>query len=287
MLDFRTLLEAGGLDPQEVLLIRHTAREPRLQAVLPWLAAERHELFLNYQRIQWRAAERFMMKARYVAAFIGIEPHEAVFAGISRVVGREVCDAAAYAAFPGNAELIDFGMASDRPDEPFVAFDLEEQPLHREWLGKLVVSWSAGRSWARWANRNSFPVAQIARDSLFVGAMPDWRDLSLSWNDLRALPRAWMQTLSHWRGIYYIFDTERRAGYVGSASGVDNVLGRWRDYAASGHGGNVGLRASSPDALRFSMLQRTSPDLPSADVVMIESGWKRRLSTLAYGLNAN
>jgi hypothetical protein len=57
--------------------------------------------------------------------------------------------------------------------------------------------------------------------------------------------------MAQWRGIYLIWDTSRR---VGSACGADNILGRWRDYARTGHGGNRELRSSDPADLRFSIL---------------------------------
>lgn len=40
-----------------------------------------------------------------------------------------------------------------------------------------------------------------------------------------------------------------------------NILGRRRAYAQTGHGGNRELWASDFEDLRFSILQRTSPDL--------------------------
>ena len=62
---------------------------------------------------------------------------------------------------------------------------------------------------------------------------------------------------------------------------------RWQGYARTGHGGNVDLRSSSPADLRFSILQRTSPDMEAADVVALEASWKARLHTRAFGLNRN
>ena len=124
-------------------------------------------------------------------------------------------------------------------------------------------------------------------DSRFVRELPDWRELVLNWAELQALPSTWAAALLQWRGIYFIYDTVRTSGYVGSAYGGDNILGRWRDYARTGHGGNQGVRASNPADLRFSILQRTSPDLEAADTVAIEATWKDRLHTRQFGLNRN
>ena len=287
MLDFRALLAMAFVDAAEVLLIRHTAQDPRLAQILPWLVHERPELFTTYQRIQWRAAERSMLKARYVAAFIGLNAGEAVYAGLSRIVGHSSVEAGDYEAFPGNAELMGYGMRSDRPDEPVVAFDLEAVNAYADWIGRLTVAWSPGQSWARWADRSIFEVKAISTESQFVSRMPVWQDLSLTWEALCALPRSWGEALAQWRGVYFIYDVHRRAAYVGSAYGAENILGRWRAYAASGHGGNRDLRDSRPEDLRFSILQRTSPDLDGTEVIQLEASWKKRLLTREFGLNAN
>src|SRR5690606_15142109 len=96
------------------------------------------------------------------------------------------------------------------------------------------------------------------------------------------------QALAQWRGIYYIFDRAAHLGYVGSASGGDNLLGRWQNYAASGDGGNRLLRGRNPEDFVFSILQRVSPDMTAEEIVSIENTWKDRLHTRApYGLNDN
>lgn len=117
--------------------------------------------------------------------------------------------------------------------------------------------------------------------------MPAWDELVFTWQELQALPASWKSTLAEWRGVYLIFDTQRRAGYVGSAYGAENLFGRWCEYSKTGHGGNRELRNSDSQALRFSILQRTSPDLEPTEVIALEQSWKRRLHTCDYGLNRN
>lgn len=117
--------------------------------------------------------------------------------------------------------------------------------------------------------------------------MPTWDQLVLTWAELRLIPQTWRGALSQWRGVYFIFDAARRAGYVGSAYGGENILGRWTQYAATGHGGNVRLKESQPADLRFSILERTSPDLPADEVIEREARWKARLHSREFGLNEN
>jgi hypothetical protein len=132
------------------------------------------------------------------------------------------------------------------------------------------------------------PILTISEESVLDAAMPKWDEINFAWNELGLLPSPWKQALSQWRGIYYIFDTSDGQGYVGSAYGSDNILGRWLTYSATGHGGNRLLRQRKPLGFRFSILERVSPDMDAADVIRLESSWKERLHTRApHGLNDN
>jgi hypothetical protein len=118
--------------------------------------------------------------------------------------------------------------------------------------------------------------------------MPEWNAVDLTWGQLRVLPARWQVVLSQWRAIYYVFDMSDGKGYVGSAYGENNLLGRWLNYAAHGHGGNRLLRQRDPQNFRFTILQRVSPDLDVSDVIRLEDSWKQRLHTRdPYGLNDN
>ena len=117
--------------------------------------------------------------------------------------------------------------------------------------------------------------------------MPNWDEIVVSLTDLETMPEGWQAALSQWRGVYFITDETDGKGYVGSACGTDNIMGRWRAYARNGHGGNVALQDRAGHPLRFSILQRVSPDMDPADVHALETSWKRRLHTRDLGLNRN
>lgn len=128
----------------------------------------------------------------------------------------------------------------------------------------------------------------ILEASALDAEMPPWEEICLTWEQLRVLPTPWKSKLSEWRAIYYIFDVSDGKGYVGSAYGGTNLLGRWLGYAAKGHGGNMLLRTRQPGNFRFSILQRVSPDMDAADVSRLEATWKERLHTRSpFGLNDN
>ena len=287
LLLLNTLLSSIGIDPNDVIVVRHRPKEPALRRILPWLAVERHDLFNLYHSIQDGTAGRSIATTPLIAAFIGLAPGEATFAGLYRVRGSQALSEAEFRILPGQEELTSLGMLS-------TALNTDDQRLlHLEavntwagWVGKLTVTWPAPeRSWWRRANRNRIAVRSISEVSRFAADMPAWTALVLTWQELRHLPAPWRAKLAEWRGIYHIFDVARTVGYVGSAYGRENILGRWMEYAASGHGGNVHLKSSQPENLRFSILQRTSPDLTPAETVAIEESWKIRLHTRTHGLN--
>ncbi len=99
----------------------------------------------------------------------------------------------------------------------------------------LVVEWPPPeRSWWRRAHRNASPVLAILEDSALVPALREWDEIVLKWEELGILPMRWKSALSEWWGIYFIFDASEGKGYVGSAYGESNLLGRWMNYAVSG-----------------------------------------------------
>lgn len=285
------LLEQQGIDASSTLVLRHRPTSPELRRQLPWLAAERPDVFNAYQQQQGDALERVMQSLvgnGAVVSFIGHEPGRAVFVGVYSIGGAKAVTPTQLNRIPAYVELSGLGSRHEEQPRP-LWFDLLKTPALSDWQGKLIVTWPPPeRSWWRRAHRNAIPVAAILEESLLTSSMPAWDDLELSWADLAVLPASWRAALSHWRGIYFIFDESVGKGYVGSAYGDENILGRWRNYRSSGHGGNVLLRPRRPDAFRFSILQRVSPDMPAADVIGLEASWKRRLHTRhPFGLNDN
>jgi hypothetical protein len=193
---------------------------------------------------------------------------------------------------PAYQEMKKFGMKGFVDDSPSVLwFDLEVTEFYKEWKGKLIVDWPPPPiTWWRWANQKEFPVHAILEDSILVEAVPRWEDIVWSWDKLKVIPAKWRDVLKQWRGIYYIFDRSDRKGYVGAAYGKDNILGRWLNYAASGHGGNTQLRkrAFTAENFSFSILQLMAHDATAEDVRKLESTWKDRLHTRPpFGLNDN
>lgn len=295
-MNLNDLLLSKGINPQHVLVLRHRPNEPELNRRLPWLATEKPELFNAYQQTQGKRVERTMQGLighGHVASFIARGAGKALFVGLYSIGASTPLSREEFWKVPAYVDLKPLGMrgfADEDPEGSVLWFNLELTDFYAQWKGKLIVGWPPPeRQWWRRAHLNEIPIAAILEESALEGAMPAWDELRLTWQDLGILPRSWMSLLTQWRGIYYIFDAADRKGYVGSAYGQSNLLGRWLNYAARGHGGNRLLQPPrDPRNFHFTILQRVSPDMDPADVIQLESSWKRRLHTYAPdGLNDN
>lgn len=285
-MDLTDLLNEASIDPANTLVLRHRPRSPQLRRVLPWLAAEQAEVFNAYQQTQYKRVQGQMERASHIVALIGDEPGRAVFVGIYENQGSRMTDLRARQAIPAHRELTKYG----HPDEEgeCLWFHLVLTEYFSEWSGKLILKWPPPEvAWSRWCSRNEFSIEAILEESLLTHVIPSWHELVLTWNELQAVPRSLKDRLSQWRGVYFILDTTDGRGYVGSAYGKENIHGRWQNYAKTGHGGNKRLRTRESENLRFSILQRVSPDTEPSEVIELEATWKKRLHTRDHGLNDN
>jgi hypothetical protein len=298
VMNLNDLLRSKNIDPALVLVLRHRPEEPQLNKVLPWLMAELPDLFNAYQQTQGDKLERVMQAMvgiGYIASFIRYEAGKALFVGLYSIERAKPLAYAEYWAIPENVELKEkYGMRGFTGEKrsSLLWFDLKLQSdFYADWKGKLIVGWPPPeRSWWRRAHRpaNDMPVLAILEDAAFERDIPEWDALNLTWDELQILPKRLKEALSHWRGVYYIFDTSDGKGYVGSAYGKDNLLGRWLDYATSGDGGNRLLKRRDPRKFIFTILQRVSPDIDDNELIRLENSWKQRLhSRPPFGLNDN
>jgi hypothetical protein len=79
--------------------------------------------------------------------------------------------------------------------------------------------------------------------------------------------------------------------YVGAAYGEDMILGRWRSYVATGHGGNVGLKKLSFEHIKqnfkYAILEIFKSTTDDQIVIERERWWKEVLQSRQFGYNEN
>jgi hypothetical protein len=287
-LDFKDLLLKHQIDPKTVLVLRHTPIPPRLRKVLARLAAEAPVTFNAYQQTQGKDVEKEMKNATYVASFIGHAPGSALFIGLYQRHGHELRTPEQIRLEPSIQELEGYGCPPETQSRLWFDLRLRED-FCRDWKGKLTIQWPGqGINWHRIADRAVFTITAIHAESLLSEEPPDsYRKWDLQWDAIRLLPESWKTQLRGWCGVYYIFDTSDGKGYVGKASGPQNLLGRWLDYANRGDGGNLKLRGRDPANFRFSILELVPGDMEDGDVEQREQNWMVRLRTRTrtHGLN--
>jgi hypothetical protein len=164
--------------------------------------------------------------------------------------------------------------------------------LEIEWLGKELAWRRVLRPDEAGVTSTRYPVAIRQECAVpftgLTGASLVMSELRIALQDA-----AWQQGLLSASGVYLITDERRGAHYIGSASGRQGLLGRWADYATSGHGGNtrlVQLLADHPGReleFRFTVLEALPADMPKREVIQRESYWKVALGSRAFGLNLN
>ena len=109
MKNLSDLLRGGGIDPRQVLVLRHTPAEHKLKDDFRRLTAEQPDVFNAYQQTQTSRVEKQMMGAGYVASFIGHEPGKALFVGLYSNNGSKPITRKEYRQIPAARELLAYG----------------------------------------------------------------------------------------------------------------------------------------------------------------------------------
>lgn len=274
------LLVSIGIDParQQVTLMRHTSGEVPVHRYVGT-----QDLTLYQARQDFEHPVGSLM-----IGFYGHRPGHALLLGVWRV--QEVLPS--HQAVAKGLPLSKIKQDEARAGKWYHV--LEEQYALADLRLQLEIQWGgAAISWRRvLTHRNSYPVGISQTPPVpFTGL----ENVSLVMAELRlALQNVtWQQNLSNICGVYLIIDEVTGQQYVGSASGSDGVLQRWRDYVSTGHGGNQALDAllsSKPgrhNDFRFTLLEPLPLGVHPKLAVAREDYWKIALGTRNFGLNRN
>ncbi|MFS3130848.1 GIY-YIG nuclease family protein [Nocardioides sp. Bht2] len=272
-LTFGHLLAAAGIDPRDVVVIRHTYTADGLQND----ADLTEENLLAYTRAQGVGPNHKLGKIP--------RPLWLCFMADGKRRSRYLV------AYENHGELV-----AERTED-LRYFDLRPSAALSALADRLVVEWSRDAvNWAKTGESASiFPVVEIADPE--VVPFPGFDNVLLSYGELQAVVAdsryaAWRTALGSVQGIYLIADRLDGKLYVGKADGAERLLGRWSQYAKDAHGGNVALKELALDAdhrrhLQFSILRVFGPSVPSTELDAAEAAYKRALLTRQFGLNRN
>jgi hypothetical protein len=272
---FNRLLAASGIEPNGVRLLRH--RDMRVQKQVFRAAITKDPRFDVYQESQ--GAEQVissLRRAACIASFVAGPGGETVFVGMWAVEGPS-------AEVPLNPFL---GEQMLGPGA--VRFRTRRLEALGDYIGRLLVEWGPGqRAWVQRAENQDKPIVELRRQ-VEEPEFPGFQAFQSGLGDIESLPSAWIAALRATAGVYLLVHRERGELYVGSAYGLGGFYGRWLSYSG-GHGGNVALREIGGKASDYdvSILETAGSGLEDAEVVALESMWKRKLGSRVRGLNRN
>lgn len=290
MIGILELLKNRGLDLNtKIKYVRHQDKRYDVTALI---RANQLETYQGYQE------KPIFKDCRYIVVFIGQENMKALFYGIYQVLKQRP---ASEVSLPSDFIYQDFDITGDT----YVFYDLKEMEGFDDLKSRAVVDWGKGAlAWSQWVRKNGTgklkdkEVTEILPTG-YVKEFPGFEDFVLRYDDLQKMVnnpeanREWHTMLSSVAGIYLIMDTEGGKQYVGSAYGKKGILGRWTEYATTGHGGNALLKKilkkdrTAAKHFQFTILRTLPKTLTNKEVINYENLYKKKLGTRAFGLNAS
>jgi hypothetical protein len=241
------------------------------------------ELYQAYQR------RPVFHDVKQIISFYGLPGSRAGFYGVYKVLGH---DPRREGPTPEGCE---WSQQWNRGSGFF--YKLKRDPRFDDLRDRLIIRWTGALAWVQKRLDNK-PVLEILEPGRKLPPFPDYLEFSLTYAELKDLfeneeaHRDWRTPLAAVAGVYLILAETSGKQYVGSAYGPNGIWGRWRNYANSGHGGNVQLRklirkdSSYPQQFRFSVLEILPKTMARERVLQRESLYKQKLGSRATGLNS-
>lgn len=277
-LRFNTLLDASGINPADVLLLRHS--DPKsTKGYSPYeLWRDFPEKFETYQSVQ-SVKSRTKFAKPFWAAFVVNSFGDSIFAGIWKAsYSHQIEEPHPKPQAPGEFDL----------PNTLDQYQMDLSDALRGLIGRLVIDWEKGkeRAWVQLAINQNKTILEISRkevDVPFPGLLRFMEPLS----KIGSLPRTWVSILKEAKGVYLLTCPRTREQYVGSACGQEGFWGRWCQYVKDGHGGNVKLKSNEPSDYQVTILEVASSQASVEDIHGMEGRWQEKLQSHKMGLNGN
>ncbi len=243
-----------------------------------------------YQSIQ---SKDVFGNCEYLISFLGYEQSKAIYIGAYKVIAKSTFNKSLVNVPPDYPYMEVF-------EQPLFHYEFEKIDLLNDLVDRLVIDWgSSTRAWFQWLKKDNPKRVVEILPAGYVKEFPGFEDVILTFDELQTIVnspdpnRIWHTMLSSVAGVYLITDMTNGSQYVGSASGKLGIMGRWRSYAETRHGGNIRLMALlqvEPERYKnfqYSILRTLPKSLTQTEVVGFEQKYKQKLGSRAFGLNGN
>jgi hypothetical protein len=177
-----------------------------------------------------------------------------------------------------------------------VGYEYKTLSEYEKYFGRLIVKFkNKAQTMIRLATSviDECEVVQILPDTFNNDIFPGYDKVNISWHELARIitKESWKTALQNQKGVYLITDISNGKMYVGSAYGENMILGRWKSYVETGHGGNKDLKKLTFDYIKnnfkYSILDIFKSSVDDQVIIERESWWKKVLLTREYGYNNN
>lgn len=285
MISLLELLRSRGFEPnvKRVKMMRH--KDSRYGDVD---SLRKHGWFELYQSIQKPATLRGRDQ---IVAFIGEDGGLASrFIGVYDILSRSPAE---QHPLPDDCPFKEW----NAPGSGSLFHELRKRTGFEDMEDRVIVDWEV-RRWD--LQLKDKPVLEIRPSGRKLEPFRDYLRVDLKFEELRYLAanadahRDWVSGLSAVGAIYLVVNQKDGQQYVGSATGRDGLWQRWRNYAHDGHASNKRLQelcetpgAGCPEAFRFSILETFSRNHAPKEALKLESFFKNKLGSRAFGLNEN
>ena len=271
-----TILQAEGFELNEVRLLRHQDNRSAKDRTPYKLWCNCRSQFDFYQATQGINHES-KLRAKFWASFVGTPSDETLFVGIYAV---------------GAHKLLEVDMPTPHRDGVDKAgichcYELALDSRMSDLVGKMTIEWGEGtRSWIQRADNQNKQILEL-RKQFKEDDFPGFLNFIKPLSEIEKIPTGWINVLTNSKGIYLLTCPRTKEQYVGSATGETGFLGRWLDYAQTGHGGDVALKSRDPSDYQVCILEVAGTALSSEQILELEAKWKRKLQSREMGLNRN
>ena len=177
-----------------------------------------------------------------------------------------------------------------------VGYDYQKLPEYDKYLGRVIVKYK-NKAQAMIRNAESVMdecyISQILPDTFDNDLFPGYEKINISWDEMKRVIEKdnWKTALQNQKGVYLITDMSNGKMYVGSAYGENMILGRWRSYVQTGHGGNIGLKKLTfnyiKENFKYSILDIYKSTTDDKIIIDRENWWKGILLSKQFGYNEN
>jgi hypothetical protein len=280
-LSFKTLLQDHGLDPRDVTLIRHQKKVAGRPTSFGLWANDR-EKFEVFQEIQ-SPTNRAIFGRPLWASFVVPPDGSTLFVGIYRAtLAGEVSQ-----GFIDPLTGIEPGADKAGPIKVYDRYQSSLTNHLHAFIGRLKIDWgNAFIQWKQKADRQDKAIVGLIQKEFDV-PFPGYRHIVVPLTQIANAPASWRVALSSVSGIYLLTCPKTKEQYVGKASGTEGFWGRWQEYIANGHGGNIALKSRERSDYQVSILEVCGSSTTQSEIDALEALWKKKLQSREMGLNKN